>query len=77
MARLGEWDISVTTEPYPYKDIDVVSIVSYAPFDASNLQNDITVLKLKEPAPISPPNNPHINTLCLASGLPAAGTRYV
>ncbi|XP_012221601.1 phenoloxidase-activating factor 2-like [Linepithema humile] len=74
VARLGEWDFTVTNERYPFRDIDV-EMISNMTFTANNLQNDIAVLKLKEPAPIGPPNNPHINTVCLAFGPPVPGTR--
>lgn len=74
-ARLGEWDAQVTTEPNPYVDIAVSKITLHPQYNSQNLQNDIAVLKLNSAAPIS--TSPNINTACLPSATPAAGTRYI
>ncbi|XP_014478380.1 PREDICTED: trypsin-3-like isoform X2 [Dinoponera quadriceps] len=72
-ARLGEWDAQSTSEPDPYVDISVSRVVLHPEYNSQNLQNDIAVLTLSSAAPIA--TSPNINTACLPSAAPAAGTR--
>lgn len=72
--RLGEWDAQNNVEPNPVVDIAVSKVTIHPQFNSQNLQNDVAVLKLSSAAPIGA--NPNVNTACLPTGTPAAGTRY-
>lgn len=75
-VRLGDWDVQATTEPYPYVEIPVSRVTVYPQYNSQNyLQNDIAMLRLSSPAPIT--TSPNINTACLPNAQVAAGTRHV
>jgi hypothetical protein len=62
-VRLGDWDIARNIEPYNYQDIVISSTYIHPWFNSANLQNDIAVIKLSQPAPLGV--YPNINPACL------------
>lgn len=48
-VRLGEWDASTTAEPVPPQEYIVSRIFIHQSYTASNLKNDIAILRLVSP----------------------------
>lgn len=60
-VRLGEYQVDVFDEKYPYEDYDVASITVHPKFNSANLHNDVAVLELDRPVSY----RYHINRICL------------
>lgn len=60
-VRLGEWQVDVFDEKYPYEDYDIASIAVHPKFNSANLHNDVAVLELDRPVTYYY----HINRICL------------
>ncbi|KAL0113896.1 hypothetical protein PUN28_011317 [Cardiocondyla obscurior] len=72
-VRLGAWDLSAATNnAYPPVEISVAKVTANEYYDPVTLRNDVAVLKLSSAAPIATSLN--INTACLPTAAPAAGT---
>ncbi|XP_051169377.1 phenoloxidase-activating factor 2-like isoform X2 [Leptopilina boulardi] len=69
--RLGLWTLSVNT--YPYFEANPVFTMQHGYFNRFTLQNDIAIIQLDRPVPFT--NYVNINTACLPTSTPAAGTR--
>ncbi|XP_043468781.1 trypsin-3-like [Leptopilina heterotoma] len=69
--RLGLWSLSVNT--YPYFEAFPVFTQIHANFNSNTLQNDFAVIQIDRPIPFA--NYVSINTACLPTSVPAAGTR--
>lgn len=61
---MGDWDTSTTSEVLPYVEFEVSRRMVHPKYDATNLKNDIVVLRLAEPVPLG--KYPHISTVCLS-----------
>ena len=46
---MGEWDASSTTEPFPAQESNVARIFVHPGYVATNLRNDIAILRLATP----------------------------
>ncbi|XP_043268687.1 phenoloxidase-activating factor 2-like [Venturia canescens] len=73
IVRLGEWDGQKTNEPNAYQDYTPAQVITHPNYNSGNYQNDISIIRLNKSVPIA--SSPNINTACLASAVPAAGTR--
>lgn len=71
--RLGIWSLSATS--YPYFDAYPVFTQLHVNFNRNTLQNDIAIIQLDRPIPFA--NYANINTACLPTSIPTAGTRLV
>ncbi|XP_033217012.1 trypsin-3-like [Belonocnema kinseyi] len=71
IIRLGEWNSATNVEPYIDASPSAVSI--HPNFNAQNLHNDIAVVRLDKNIAIASYAN--INTACLPTNNPTAGTR--
>lgn len=60
-VRLGEYDVSVTTEQLPYEELDVSHIMVHPQFNNLSLANDIALLRFVRPAR----RRPHIDVACM------------
>ncbi|OQV11796.1 putative Serine proteinase stubble [Hypsibius exemplaris] len=60
IVRLGEFDVSETTEP-PYQDIHVKKVIIHGDYHSGTLRNDIALLVLDQPAVM----NSYIRPVCL------------
>ncbi|XP_055346398.1 phenoloxidase-activating factor 2-like [Paramacrobiotus metropolitanus] len=60
IVRLGEYDVSETTEP-PYQDIHVKRVIIHADYHSGTLRNDIALLILDQPAAMTS----YIRPVCL------------
>ncbi|XP_054718009.1 phenoloxidase-activating factor 2-like [Uloborus diversus] len=60
-VRLGEHDVSSSTERYPHEEFDAARIVLHPNFDNETLENDVALLQLRKPAK----RRPHIDVVCL------------
>ena len=60
-VRLGEYDVSVTTEQLPYEELDVSHIVVHPEFNNLSLANDIALVRFVKPAR----RRPHIDVACM------------
>lgn len=69
--RLGIWSLSATS--YPYFDAYPVFTQLHVNFNRNTLQNDIAIIQLDRPIPFA--NYANINTACLPTSIPTAGTR--
>ena len=49
-VRLGEYDVSTTSEPLGHEEFNVVRIVIHPGFDNATLVHDIAMLQLARPA---------------------------
>lgn len=67
VVRLGEWDISTTSEPLPYLEFDVAQQFIHPKFDVTNMKNGIAVLRLSQTVPIG--RLPTIAPACLPGEL--------
>lgn len=75
-VRLGEYDVSVTTEQLPYEELDVSHVVVHPQFNNLSLANDIALLRFVRPAR----RRPHIDVACMphpGQVSEAEGTRCV
>ncbi|XP_051155677.1 phenoloxidase-activating factor 2-like isoform X2 [Leptopilina boulardi] len=70
-VRLGLWTLSASTYPYFEAYPLFTDIQTY--FNPNTLQNDIAIIQLDRAIPFS--NYVSINTACLPTTIPAAGTR--
>merc|ERR1719357_2267072 len=61
-ARVGEFDASITSEPFPSKDILVTKTIIHPNYRAADLCNDVALMILAEDADIS---QPHIGLACV------------
>jgi secreted trypsin-like serine protease len=61
MVRLGEWDTQTKNELFQQQDYSVDEIIVHENFKRRNLENDVAIMILKDPVPMSE----HINTICL------------
>ncbi|CAL4073635.1 unnamed protein product [Meganyctiphanes norvegica] len=50
IARIGDWDISATTEPIPPQNINVAKVLTHTGFDRTTLVNDVALLVLQSDA---------------------------
>ncbi|KAM7360357.1 inactive CLIP domain-containing serine protease A3 [Cochliomyia hominivorax] len=62
-VRLGEWDAANTAEPIPAQDVMVSNIFIHPNFNKDNLQNDVAILKLATPVPLTTKST--VGTVCL------------
>lgn len=62
---MGEWDASSSTEPIPAQEFQVVRIFVHPQYTASNLRNDVAILRLQTPVQLG--QVPTITTACLPS----------
>ena len=62
---MGEWDASSSTEPIPAQEFQVVRIFIHPQYTASNLRNDVAILRLQTPVQLG--QVPTITTACLPS----------
>lgn len=46
---MGEWDASTNTEPIPAQEFQVARIFIHPQFQATNLRNDVALLRLATP----------------------------
>lgn len=60
-VRGGEWDTQSVDEMLPFEEREVANFVTHENFTRKNLQNDLSLLFLKN----SFDAKPHINTICL------------
>ena len=70
--RLGDWNSATNSEPIV--DLIPISTVIHPNYNAQNLYNDIAVIRLSRSIPLSTYSN--INTACLPTSIPSAGTRF-
>lgn len=63
IVRLGEWDVSTTSEFYQYVEVRVVAAHIHPDYYAGNLQNDIALITLQNNIDFT--HNPHISPVCL------------
>ncbi|KAH8402220.1 hypothetical protein KR009_010466 [Drosophila setifemur] len=61
VARAGDWDLNSLDEPYVHEGRRIKEIIMHPEFDPQSLYNDVALLLLDEPIPLSP----HIQPLCL------------
>lgn len=59
--RLGEYDVSSTSEALRHEEFDVARIVLHPNFNNATLLHDIALLKLARPAR----KKKNINTICM------------
>lgn len=64
-VRLGEWNASSSSEPIPAQEFMVSRISIHPEFVATNLRNDVAVLRLASNVPLG--QTPTIGTVCLPS----------
>ncbi|XP_063708669.1 phenoloxidase-activating factor 2-like [Culicoides brevitarsis] len=74
-VRLGEWDAASTREPIPAQEFTVSRIFIHPNYVASNLRNDIAVLRLSTRVNLG--QTPTITTACMTSSLVSSGRCYV
>lgn len=60
-VRLGEYDVSVTTEQLPYEELDVSHVMVHPQFNNLSLANDIALLRFVRPAR----RRSHIDVACM------------
>ncbi|XP_057336402.1 phenoloxidase-activating factor 2-like, partial [Microplitis mediator] len=72
-VRLGDWNGIENNEPYPYQEYNPASVKIHENFNSQSLYNDIAIIKISGIVPLD--TSPHINTACLPTSMPAAGTR--
>jgi len=60
-VRLGEYDVSVTTEQLPYEELDVSHVMVHPQFNNLSLANDIALVRFVKPAR----RRPHIDVACM------------
>jgi hypothetical protein len=60
-VRLGEYDVSVTTEQLAYEELDVSHVMVHPQFNNLSLANDIALLRFVQPAR----RRPHIDVVCM------------
>jgi secreted trypsin-like serine protease len=61
LVTVGDWDLSVSTEPHPAADREVSEIIVHSGFKWRGLINDIAILILDKDVPATP----NIGTVCL------------
>ncbi|KAG5668605.1 hypothetical protein PVAND_016541 [Polypedilum vanderplanki] len=66
-VRLGEWDASGATEPIPAQEYQVARVFIHPQYTASNLRNDIAILRLATPVTLG--QTPSITPACLPATL--------
>lgn len=64
---MGEWDASTTTEPIAAQEYFVSRIFTHPSFTATNLKNDVALLRLSTPVTLG--TTPTITTACLPNTL--------
>lgn len=62
-VRVGDWDLSVTSEMFPSYDVEVQKVIVHEDYNAGNMQNDIALLQLKYPLDFVA--MPHVGSICL------------
>ncbi|XP_055611765.1 phenoloxidase-activating factor 2 isoform X2 [Uranotaenia lowii] len=62
-VRMGEWDASAASEPIPAQEYTVVKIFIHPSYTATNLKNDIAMLRLSSAVNLG--TTPTITTACL------------
>lgn len=72
-VRLGEWDASTSVEPVPPQEYNVARIFVHPSYTASNLRNNIAILRLVNPVSLG--TVPTITTACIPSTLVNANIR--
>jgi len=60
-VRLGEYDVSSTSEPIGHEEIDVEDVIIHPQFDNATLVSDIALLRLKTPAK----KQANVNAVCM------------
>ena len=60
-VRLGEYDVSVTTEQLPYEELDVSHVMVHPQFNNLSLANDIALVRFVKPAR----RRHHIDVACM------------
>ena len=60
-VRLGEYDVSVTTEQLAYEELDVSNVIVHPQFNNLSLANDIALVRFSKPAR----RRPHIDVACM------------
>lgn len=61
MARFGEWNTAVNTEPLPYQESQVESIITHPNYYTDGLYHDVAVLILSTPVQIAA----NVQPICL------------
>ncbi|XP_043468782.1 phenoloxidase-activating factor 2-like [Leptopilina heterotoma] len=69
--RLGLWSLSANS--YPYFEANPIFYQLHGNFNRNTLQNDIAVIQIDRAIPFA--NYVSINSACLPTSVPAAGTR--
>ncbi|XP_069688097.1 chymotrypsinogen 2-like isoform X2 [Periplaneta americana] len=67
-VRLGEHDVTSTTETLRHEEYDVAGVVLYPGFDNTTLAHDIALIRLRHPAK----QRPNIDVVCL----PKQGSKF-
>jgi len=62
-VRLGEWDVTQSSEFYSHVEIQVANVIEHQEFYKGNLKNDIAILRLASYVDFNA--NPHISPVCL------------
>lgn len=62
---MGEWDASSSTEPLAAQEFNVARIFIHPQYTATNLRNDIAILRLATPVQLG--QVPTITTACIPS----------
>lgn len=60
-VRLGEWDATSASEPIPAQEFQVSRVFVHPQFTASNLRNNIAILRLSSPVQLG--QTPSITTV--------------
>lgn len=72
-VRLGLWSLSVNS--YPYFEAYPIFTQVHGYFNKNTLQNDIAIIQIDRAIPFA--NYVSINSACLPTSIPAAGTRFL
>lgn len=64
-VRLGEWDASSASEPIPAQEYQVARVFVHPQYSASNLRNNIAILRLASNVPLG--QTPSITTVTILS----------
>lgn len=62
---MGDWDTSSQNEQLPYMEFKVLFTIVHENYTASNLKNNIAILRLEKNVPLG--RYPTIATACLSS----------
>jgi Trypsin len=72
-VRLGEWDAASNSEPISAQEFFVSNIFIHPQFSATNLKNNIAILRLSSSIQLG--QVPTISTACLPSGPLPSGSK--